>query len=117
MTLRPLLFVAGAFGGSGSQASAIRGLYHRDLGIDNETQMRMRLAQRVLDIGRRGAMCEDESKIARAFRQRHEALVGLRGHPPVVYPADGLGSLDPLYPAVSAALGNRNHHHAGGRRL
>ena len=52
---------------------------HRHIGIDDERQPRVCLAQRLRHRPGAWRAREDEAEIARTFGQRHQQLIGLRG--------------------------------------
>src|SRR5258706_10244223 len=71
----------------------------------------------MLDIGAAWRPREDEAQIARALRQRHEALIHVRRDLDVVHPGHRARVFEPADAAVNAAPRNRNHHDASGVAL
>src|SRR5260221_9281247 len=88
MTLRPLVLVdaPGAGEAEGPQESAMDKIV---MHIDREREARVRGPQRLLDERGAGRAREDEPEIARAFRQRHQQLIRLRGDLDVFDAGDG----------------------------
>src|SRR6516225_3594842 len=85
--------------------------------LDGERQIAMRLAQRVLGLGRTRAAGEDEAEIARALGQRLDRLSERDRDAHLGHPRHGARPIEPRDVVEPSARRDRDHHHPRGRGL
>ena len=72
----------------------------------------MRVPKRPIDDAGSRAVCEQETEVAAAFRQRHKHSVRLRGNADVVDAFDRPRIFHALHTTINAAPRDRQHHHS-----